>query len=275
MTDRLAGFFRHYTFSARTFYTGNLCSQETFDKKGGTGHLHLLRKGRLKVKSPEHETVLVEEPALIFYPRPTVHSFLIDDREGVDLVCAFIELGGAAGNPLARALPGFILMPFREFPSLAGTLDLLFAEAFDSHCGRQTAIDCLTEYLLIQVLRHVMDDGSNQIGLLSGLADKRLAKALAAMHESPAHQWSLELLASTAGMSRARFAVHFRETIGMTPGDYLVQWRVGMVQEMLRRGLPINLIAHKVGYGSSSALSRAFRAQTGLSPSDWSKQAAD
>lgn len=272
MTDRLAEFFRHYSFSAKTFYTGRLCKQEVFGMEGGAGHLHLLRCGRLTVTSPAHETLSVDEPALLFYPRPTTHRFLMDDGEGADLVCASIDLGASAGNPLADALPVFLLMPFREFPNLAGTLELLFAEAFDSHCGRQAAIDRLTEYLLIQLLRHVMDGHQNSMGLLAGLADQRLAKALVAMHDDPGRSWTLELLASIAGMSRARFAVQFREILGTTPGDYLAKWRIGLAQELLRRGRPINLIAHEVGYGSSSALSRAFRSQTGVSPRDWSRR---
>lgn len=47
-------------------------------------------------------------------------------------------------------------------------------------------------------------------GVLAGLADPRLAKALAAMHETPRRSCSLEDLAEIAGVSRSRFAAHFR-----------------------------------------------------------------
>ena len=47
-------------------------------------------------------------------------------------------------------------------------------------------------------------------GVLAGLADPRLAKALTAMHEAPKKSWTLEDLAGIAGMSRTRFAEHFR-----------------------------------------------------------------
>ena len=270
MVDRLAGFFRHYTFSARTFYTGNLCDHEVFDAQAGSGHLHLLRRGKLRVTSSAHAPLLLDEPSLLFYPRPITHRFLIDCGESADLVCAAIDLGAGAGNPLAQALPAFLHLPFRNFPNIAGTVELLFSEAFDAHCGREGAIDRLTEYLLIQLLRHVMDDSRNPLGLLAGLADKRLAKALVAMHDDAAHPWTLASLATIAGMSRARFAAYFREVLGMTPGDYLSRWRIGLAQELIRRGRPINLIAAEVGYASSSAFSRAFRAQTGQAPTAWS-----
>jgi len=54
---------------------------------------------------------------------------------------------------------------------------------------------------------------------------------------------------------------------------YLQRWRVGLAQQALRQGRPLKLIAQEVGYGSEAALSRAFKAQSGLSPREW-KQAA-
>ncbi|MEN8801641.1 MAG: AraC family transcriptional regulator, partial [Thiogranum sp.] len=97
-------------------------------------------------------------------------------------------------------------------------------------------------------------------------------KAINAMHAEPAHPWSLEELAATAGMSRARFAAKFRDVVGMTPGSYLGEWRLGVAQSLLRQGKPVQLVSDVVGYGSASALSRAFRAQIGLSPTEWVKQ---
>ena len=92
-----------------------------------------------------------------------------------------------------------------------------------------------------------------------------------AMHAEPARAWSLEDLAATAGMSRARFAAKFRETVGMTPGRYLGEWRLCVAQSLLHQGKPVQLVSYFVGYGSTSALSRAFRAHTGQTPTEWAK----
>jgi AraC-like DNA-binding protein len=92
------------------------------------------------------------------------------------------------------------------------------------------------------------------------------------MHAEPARAWSLETLAATAGMSRARFAATFREVVGMTPGSYLGEWRLGVAQSLLRKGKSVQLVADVVGYGSASALSRVFRAQTGQTPTEWLRQ---
>jgi transcriptional regulator GlxA family with amidase domain len=114
-----------------------------------------------------------------------------------------------------------------------------------------------------------MEQGQVEAGMLAGLADERLRRALVAVHEAPERDWSLEALAEQAGMSRTSFATAFRDRVGLTPGSYLQRWRIGLAQKHLRQGRSLKLIATEVGYGSEAALSRAFRAQTGSSPREW------
>lgn len=104
---------------------------------------------------------------------------------------------------------------------------------------------------------------------LAGLADPRLAKALTAMFDDPTHPWGLSEMAGRAGMSRARFAVHFREVTGDTPADFLASWRITLAQDLLRSGRPLKHVAQEVGYGSASALTRAFVRKIGQPPSRW------
>jgi transcriptional regulator GlxA family with amidase domain len=127
----------------------------------------------------------------------------------------------------------------------------------------------LCEILLIRLLRFCLDQGIAKGGALSGLADPRLAKVLTAMHENPARQWELSEMASTAGMSRARFAVHFREVTGETPANYLASWRISLAQRLLRAGRPLKHVSIEVGYGSPSSFTRAFVRKIGTSPRSW------
>lgn len=270
MTDRLAGLLNHYSLSARVFHSGALCGAKRFDRDHG--YIHVLRQGPLEVSAEVHPPMQINEPCLLFYPRGAPHRFHAPAAAGADLVCATVDLGSTSGNPLALALPEVLRISLEELPELSTTLDLLFAEAFANHCGRQAAIDRLCEYLLIQLLRFLMDRGFAHGGLLAGLADPRLARAISAMHEAPAQDWSLEALADRAGMSRARFAARFREVVGQTPGHYLAAWRINVACSLLRQGRPVALAADRVGYASAPALARAFRAHLGCSPSEWLAQ---
>ncbi|WP_433969712.1 helix-turn-helix domain-containing protein [Tunturiibacter gelidiferens] len=103
-------------------------------------------------------------------------------------------------------------------------------------------------------------------GVLLGLSDPRLRKAIEVMHKHPETFWSLEQLAQHAGMSRARFAAHFRTIVGITPFDYLTNWRLGIAQTMLRKGNSLKLISAAVGYTNATALTRVFTQRLGMPP---------
>lgn len=266
-TDRLAGLLNHYRLSARVFHSGAFCGAEGFD--GEHGYIHFVRSGSLEVHAAAHAPMWIDQPSVLFYPRRAPHRFQTRPGDAADLVCAAVDMGSVAGNPLALALPEMMLIPLAQLPELGVTLELLFAEAFGEHCGRQAAIDRICEYVLIQLLRYLMDRGLARGGLLAGLADPRLARAIAAMHAAPDRPWTLEELAKVAGMSRARFAVHFRDTVGATPGHYLAGWRINVACRLLRMGRPVGLVADRVGYAGAPALARAFRARLGCSPTEW------
>lgn len=127
----------------------------------------------------------------------------------------------------------------------------------------------LTEVLLIQVLRDAIEHRLVDGGLMAGLDDQKLHKALVAMHEAPARNWTLDSLAATAGMSRARFAAHFSRCVGAPPGEYLASWRIGLACTLLRRGVPVKQVAAELGYANASALGRAFTQRVGAPPVTW------
>lgn len=267
--DRLSPLFARSVPSARVFYSGNLCQISTFEAEENVGHVHLLRRGSMGVTDRHGRLTRVEQPSLLFFPRSSAHRLVPDDASGVDLVCASVDLGDEVRSALVAAMPEMLVLPLDASPTLAPALALLFQEAFDEQCGRQAALDLLMEYLLIMLLRHLLDSASVTTGILAALADPRLSKAVTAMHEKPAQAWTLESLAELAGMSRARFASHFKTVSGLTALDYLTAWRITVAQSLLKRGKPLKAIAPMVGYASAVALTRAFTHRTGTPPQAW------
>ncbi|QGW21555.1 AraC family transcriptional regulator [Stutzerimonas degradans] len=274
MADRLAALMTHFPLRTQVFNTGPLCGINTLQSDGVNGQLHLVRRGEVEVRYGR-ETLHVTQPSLLLFPRPLTHRFITAPGCEVDMVCANLAFEGGSANPIASALPDLVCLPLEAVWGAEPVLSLLFEEAFEQRCGRVALVERLLEVVMIQVLRQLMESGEVNGGLLSGLAHPRLRNALVAMHETPAKEWTLEELAGVAGMSRSVFATTFRETVGVTPGQYLQGWRVRLTQKALRRGRPLKMIATEFGYGSEAALSRAFRAQTGLSPREWKKQLAE
>ena len=266
--DPLAAVFRHFSVSAEVFFCGRLCGVSSNHDSDTAGHLHLLRAGCIEVTQPDKQTLRVREPSVLFYPRPMQHRFQTD-AEGAEIVCAHIDFGAGALQPLLQSLPNFMHIPLRSLGGPGRGVELLFEEAFGDLPGRQAVVDRLAEYVLILLLREAVGRQLVQSGTLRGLSDERLSKAVMAMHQHPEQPWDLDRLAGVSVMSRARFAAHFREVVGVTPMAYLTAWRMAIVQTMLRRGEPLKTIAPAVGYESSTALSRIFTRSTGQSPTEW------
>ena len=267
--DQLAPFFEKFSLAARMFYAGRLCGSTGDHDRPLVGHLHVLRKGRLTIIRPNARQIVVDTPSIVFFPRPHRHRLHGPEEEGAELVCATIEFGAGMLNPLIASLPEPLVLPLDVLPELAPTLQLLFSEAFSKLPGRRTAIDRLFEYLFVLLVRSAMKTHLVESGVLRGLSDLRLGKAIEGMHKHPETSWSLEQLAQRAGMSRARFAAYFRQVVGMTPFDYLTNWRLGVAQTMLRKGNSLKLIASAVGYANATALTRVFTQRLGVSPSEW------
>jgi AraC-like DNA-binding protein len=257
-----------FTLSARMFYSGAFCGiSPNLDEQAG--YLHVLKKGRLTIAHPSARPVVVDTPSIVFLPRPHQHRLHASEEEGTELVCATVEFGTGMLNPLTASFPEPFVIPLDALPELAPTLQLLFSESSSDLPGRQTALDRLFEYVLVLLFRSAMNMRLVDSGVLLGLGDPRLSKAIEVMHKHPETSWSLEQLAQHAGMSRARFAAHFRKVVGVTPFDYLTDWRLGIAQTMLRKGNSLKLIATAVGYTNATALTRVFTQRLGTSPTEW------
>lgn len=277
--DRLSALMERFKVSAHLFHTGVLCGVSTFDAQPGRGFLHVLRQGEMEVTHRKGAGVVrriqVREPTLFFYPEPLAHQFHNAPQDGADFTCASVHFEGGRDHPLVQALPPLVVLPLAQVPAMESALTALFQEADQVRCGHRLVADRLFEVVLLQLLRWLLDhpqEGGVSVGLVAGLADPQLAKALTAMHERPGQAWSLEQLAHTAGMSRSAFASRFKHSVGTPPAKYLTDWRMALAKKLLAQGQSVKVMAPALGYANASALSRAFVQRVGQSPRAWLAQ---
>jgi AraC-like DNA-binding protein len=155
----------------------------------------------------------------------------------------------------------------RPFEWLRLTSNFLVEEARRARPGFIIMVARLLDLLFIQAVREWGANSPKNLGWLSGLSDPSVGRALAAIHDEPARRWTVERLAALAGLSRSAFAARFAEVVGTTPLKYLAAWRLDLAAQHLRAGTArIGEIVAFVGYGSETALTRAFKAQFGTSP---------
>ncbi|WP_344795801.1 AraC family transcriptional regulator [Litoribacillus peritrichatus] len=268
--DKLSAVLNQFSITTGVFYSGKLCGTSSFDStKEQEGHLHFLESGSMRVTTPSGKLLNITEPSVLFYPKPSVHELRAEQGDDANVVCATIRYGTGSNNPLANALPPFVAITLSDDVALKNTAQWLFEEALQKRQGREAIMNRLTEIFLITLLRHAMDSDLVDQGLLTGLAHPQLAKVITALHARPSENWTLQEMASLATMSRSKFIETFKEKVGYSPGDYLLEWRVGVAQTLLKKGKPVGWVANEVGYENASALARVFRKKTGQSPREW------
>jgi AraC-like DNA-binding protein len=158
-------------------------------------------------------------------------------------------------------LPSVIHIPAHaeQAAVLRWSVERFAAEVRNRHPGRALMLRHLAPIMLLQTLRGYLASTKRERNWFVALSEPRLSKAIAAMQSDHARSWSLDELARTAGLSRAGFALNFKKWIGVTPMEYLTQWRMQLACELLQEGdRRIAEVASAVGYESESAFSVAF-----------------
>lgn len=193
--------------------------------------------------------------------------------ERTHLVCGFLGCDMRPFNPLVSALPRLLHVRAREDPArgwLGHFIHVALAESRDRRVGGESMLARLSELMFVEAIRrHLETLPSEQTGWLAGLRDSFVGRALAALHERPNHDWSLDELAHEAALSRSALADRFNRLVGQPPMLYLTQWRMQIAAGLLARGSKVSAVAVEVGYESEAAFSRAFKRFVGIPPATW------
>ena len=97
----------------------------------------------------------------------------------------------------------------------------------------------------------------------------RLARSR--IDDDPASAVSLAELAAAAGLSRYQFLRAFNQMTGLTPHAYLVQRRVHLARQLIRRGVMLADAAAASGFADQSHMTRAFVRNFGIGPAAYAK----
>lgn len=195
------------------------------------------------------------------------------------LVAGRFSFDPIAAEPLVTNMPPLAHVKLEQSQGelLQATLALIGRETAQDGLGAGLVIDRLTDALFVQVMRMLFSSGccSSAPNWVTGLTDRRVTKALRAVHADLARPWTVAEMASEAGVSRSSFAAAFLAAVGESPLDYVTNWRIYRAKVLLTTtDESLTEVAGRVGYDSDTALSRAFRRKVGLPPGEFRKSAA-
>jgi AraC-like DNA-binding protein len=237
----------------------------------GTGDLLVLSRGGpyQLADRPGREGTPLEE--VVPGARDGRYTFVRHGGDGPRslIVCGSFGFDHPGGHPVLPLLPDVLHQKAGQASGwLEPLLRALGAEAREAKPGSLTILSRLTDILFVQVVRAWLEEQPpEQPSWLRALNDPRLARVLAAVHEDPAQDWSVEKLAEQAGMSRSAFAERFSEVVGEPPHAYVAEVRMHRASRLLRESdRTLADVAATVGYDSESSFSRVFRKRFGSSP---------
>lgn len=195
------------------------------------------------------------------------------DGELTSVICGFLGCDKRPFNPLLKALPRVLLVRKHQLKrrALFPLIQLAVEESRDRRAGSECTLSRLSELLFVDAVRAYVETLSpEQDGWLAGLRDQHVGRALALFHDQPGHPWSIDELARDVGLSKSLLSERFTHFVGSAPMQYLAEWRMQLVVERLRStNDTLAEIAEHVGYGSESALSRAFKRLVGVAPASF------
>lgn len=174
------------------------------------------------------------------------------------LFAANVEWSGLS-NPLLAALPAIMEIDLSDDPDSIGLVTLMRSELSQQRCGVDSVLSRLGEVLVVRMLRTQIEAGSTEPGLLAGLSDPRISRAIVAIHDHPGRDWRNEDLAQVAGLSLSRFAEVFLSAVGEPPTAYLRRWRLILARQDIANGHRIDAVARRYGYASPEGFTRAFK----------------
>jgi AraC family transcriptional regulator len=155
-------------------------------------------------------------------------------------------------------------------PQLEAIAMLVLTELKQENLGSSLYIDSLTNVLAVRLLRQYSASKPHLAVYEGGLPQRQLQQILEYIHAHLERDIKLADLAGAIGISQFHFSHLFKQSIGTSPHQYLIQQRIERAQQLLKQtDRSIVDIAFECGFNSHSHLSKQFRQLTGMTPKSY------
>lgn len=195
------------------------------------------------------------------------------DGELTHMICGFLATEERK-NPLLASLPRMLKVNIMDGVSrdwIESSVRFAAQEMSRGEVASSPVVGRLSELLFAEAVRSYAEAlPEAEKTWLKGLNDPYVGRALAALHDRLAEDWTVEALAKEAGLSRSAFVERFTEAVGLPPMKYLTQARLQLAKQLLLDGRHgVAQVAAMVGYEAEEAFNRAFKREFGLPPAKW------
>jgi AraC family transcriptional regulator len=138
--------------------------------------------------------------------------------------------------------------------------------------GGRLYAEAMATALAVHILRNYSVHSHQSVRYLGGLSPTQLKQVTNYINDHLAQELSLEELAAIAQLSPYHFCRSFKQSMGLTPHQYVIRQRVERAKVFLKDGkMGISEVAFVCGFTHQSHLNRHFKRLTGVTPKIFSK----
>ncbi|MFN8575969.1 MAG: AraC family transcriptional regulator [Candidatus Sericytochromatia bacterium] len=253
---------------------------------------HVIIQGKAYLwKSKNSEPMLLNKGDIAFMSRGSQHYItthsnikLLDQKQNEEIkdnsnrdpiltiVSGAYQLWNDPIHALFNDLPSWKIINYNDInylDSLQNCLKIISKELEANQLGSETIISSLLDVMFNLILRKIINNEENNVWS-HAFKDPVISKVLKLMHSYPDKEWTVESLAQSAGLSRAGFALKFKQILSDTPLNYLTTLRIFKASDLLdKTDYNLEKIAHLVGYKDAFSFSKTFKRVTGISPKNF------
>jgi AraC family transcriptional regulator len=130
--------------------------------------------------------------------------------------------------------------------------------------------------LLLWELRHAADPRHSRLSpVRGGLTARQLRRVKEFIDAQISNKVTISDLATLAGLSHYHFIRAFKDTVGLTPYQYVLSERIRHARELLSKpDLSLADVALAVGFSDPTQLNRVFRKFVGVTPTAFRRETA-
>lgn len=269
------------------FYAGQHCGDwRSSPPQAQRCAFHIVLSGQCAWRRTDKasESVSVQAGEGVIFLQPLAHELMASPHSpkllssaqtSVHLICGYVEFTTFSSQWILRQLPETLSFSAQQKIQLEHLFALLDLELKTSvvelnHLVLHKLCELLICYVLQEALNTAVD--AHSYGLVSLMQDATYGVVLDALWQQPERPWDTAKMAELVHSSPASFHRRFKLLTGMGPAQFLLLIRIFWAQQYLNENHSLEAVAEKVGYGSASALSHAFKRYSGMTPAQWRQQ---
>lgn len=219
---------------------------------------------KLKIAQKEH---LIGEGTVFVY-RPFEEQYYGHADRNIPISNYWVHFTGYGASELLVST-GFSEKSIQE-TGVCGEMVQLFEKMIDEITEKKPGYEMLASSLLMQIMSLIRRKTDTTASNNQNDRDRRIQETMQYIHRNYLRAITVRELADMANLSASRYSGVFHQLNGISPQQYLINFRIQKACELMRHTrLNIRQIAALTGFEDQLYFSRLFRKYKGVSPSEY------